>query len=405
MLEGTVSQPGATVQVVINGTLRAQDVTTADADGNWSLTLPISSFPIGLATEQVTAFAPEIRAVSGSFFITTEAGIVGEPIVAEDPAGDDTGPYGVYTLPGDASFNDQLDILSASITPSGGNLLVEVTMAERTVVWAPPNQFDHVLFHIFIDVPGVASGVTALPNINAEFSGDFTWDYLAFVEGWSNRLFSAEGAGPASYGTNINPAAELSVEGETIRFLFTANALGNPPTMEGARVYIATWDWNGPDASYRSLFPVAGQWSFGGGDQAAGYPLIFDDIAINWEPDGAAIQLDEGIVAETSKPDHPITFVVSVPENTPADAELFLAGAFSNQAPNDGAYAFSRQPDGTYTLTVPFRQDTPLEYRITRGSWANAERIDPADRFAQRTYTVTEPATVELNIEGWWDNP
>ena len=53
---------------------------------------------------------------------------------------------------------------------------------------------------------------------------------------------------------------------------------GHPETLEGARVYIATWDWNGVDREYRPLRPVAAQWIFGGGNQ--GDPIIIDDTEV-----------------------------------------------------------------------------------------------------------------------------
>ncbi|MFZ4815083.1 MAG: alpha-amylase family glycosyl hydrolase [Phototrophicaceae bacterium] len=404
VVSGT-SAPDAEIKLALNGTLTARNIATADADGNWSLTLPIASFPLGVTQHNIMAFDPLAGAVSVPVGFSTDVTLRGEPLIVSDVPDDDVGPYGIYTMPRDPTFNNQLDILEARYTVSGANLLVETTMAEVTTVWGPINNFDHVLFHIFIDVPGVESGVSALPNANAEFIPGFTWDYLAFVEGWTNRYYSARDASADSYGTAITPSPSLEVDGNTIRFLFSAESLGYPETLEGVRVYIATWDWSGPEASYRDLREAGGQYAFGGANESDGYPLVLDDIALGWEPEGgSAIVLDPAILAAVNVAEVNITFVVNVPEGTPADATLFLAGPVSAMQPANSAYQLARNEDGTYQITIPAREGSEVAYRLTRGSWANQEVIDPNDRFANRTFTVgSGDETVNVDVAGWFD--
>ena len=319
-------------------------------------------------------------------------------LIQPDPAGDDHGPAGVYELPTDETFGQQMDILQASLIPLGGELAVELQMAEVTDVWNPTNGFDHVLFHVFIDLPD-REGATVLPKINADAPDGFAWDYLGFVEGWNNRLYASEGASADEYGTPVTPAAEVSVDKEnnTIRLLFSNDSLGNPESLEGTKVYIATWDWNGPESSYRGLKEIAGQWNFGGGDGAVD-PLIADDALIG----RPAVYVPP--VPPT--PQVTVTFEVTVPESTPADAKLFLTGPFNGWQPGDEKFQFTRGEDGVYRFTMPVDEGTELEYRITRGSFANAEKLDPDSRFANHTLTLPMgegELTESIEVQGWWD--
>ena len=58
-----------------------------------------------------------------------------------------------------------------------------------------------------------------------------------------------------------------------------AESLGAPATLEGARIYVTTWDWNGPEAQYRALTQAGGPYEFGNGNGATD-PLIMDDSAV-----------------------------------------------------------------------------------------------------------------------------
>ena len=603
LLSGTASEPDTPLRIILNGNLQqALEATTSD-DGTWEVTVPISAFAPGERSNTLTVYAPELGAVSPTFSFQTTFEPTGGGTITYDRVGDDVGPSGNYELPTDETFGEQLDILSTRVTAFGANLQVSLTMADVTDVWGPVNGFDHVLFHIFIDVPG-QEGVTVLPGINATAPEGFAWDYMAFIEGWNNRLYSSEGASEDEYGTVIVPAPEISVDQEsnTITFLFLAEALDNPESLEGARVYITNWDWNGPDAAYRQLQPVASQWVFGGGDWAVD-PLILDDTDVipvsegerfyqadpagdasgplPWitytvpaesealvdireasmvvAEEGLALSLQmadviheqpsdagfdsvvfhifidvparegtdllprlggnapEGVAwdylalvsptrlalystqsataesygtesggplpevsgnAETDtidvfipaaalgspeswegvkvyvtswlwdeeagdmllpleraddypvqnaplilddvllgapapyvpptppEPQVTVTLVAMTPEGTPEDAQLYMTGPFNNWVPNDANYRFTAGGQGVYTLELTLDEGEQLEYRITRGTFANAEVIDPEDRFANRNLQApagVAEATEEITIEGWWD--
>ncbi len=280
-LTGTVSD-GATdlIKLVVDDNLGNAIEFSTDEDGNWEVVLPTDR----LAADRdhtLFAYAPETGAISDTYTFSVEASLTGgfSGSVA-DPADDDIGPMGTYTLPANESFNNQMDILGVEAITVGPNLQVTVIMSEVTDVWAPTNGFDHVLFHVFIDLPNDA-GSTVLPLLNAEAPEGFAWDYMGFIEGWNNRFFSAEGADADNYGTSTTPAAEVSADiaTSTVTFTFDGTALGNPETYEGTKIYVTTWDWNGPDAQYRALSPEGGEWAFAGGDPETD-PFILDDTEV-----------------------------------------------------------------------------------------------------------------------------
>ncbi|MDJ0754997.1 MAG: alpha-amylase family glycosyl hydrolase [Ardenticatenaceae bacterium] len=277
LLSGTVNAPGAALRLIIDGNIAASIDTTADETGRWSAAIPINRFPPGTTEHTLQFYVPEVAFVSETYSFSTETPTFDVQVVIEDPAGDDKGPNGVYVMPQDSTFGQQMDIRGLAVEAPGPDLIVNLTMEEVTDVWGPFNGFDHVLFHIYIDLPGL-EGTSLLPRINATAPDGFTWDYMAFVEGWNNRLYSASGATPTEYGAPASPPPEIAVdmESNTITMTFSGASLGNPVSYEGAQVYVTTWDWNGPDAAYRPLGETAGTWTFGGGDGDVD-PLIADE--------------------------------------------------------------------------------------------------------------------------------
>jgi hypothetical protein len=278
---GFVSEANTPVKVIINGNLGNAINTTAGEDGRFSAIIPISLFPPGQSTNFVTVYAPDLQIASEPQPFTSEVTATDASITVYDLTGDDVGPLHTYFLPQDESFGRQMDVISTTASAFGSNLLVEIEMAETTTSWNPRNGFDHTLFHVFIDLPD-QDGLIELPRINANAPQGFEWNLQSFSEGWGNRLYSTNGASAEAWGQPVTPAqlVDVSQSTSTVSFLFLSDALGNPETLAGAKVYITTWDWNGVDSAYRPLKPTGGTWAFGGGDELAGDPLIIDDTFV-----------------------------------------------------------------------------------------------------------------------------
>jgi predicted alpha/beta superfamily hydrolase len=98
--------------------------------------------------------------------------------------------------------------------------------------------------------------------------------------------------------------------------------------------------------------------------------------------------------------------VFRVPENTPADASLHLAGTFNGWNPGDPAARLSRD-EMSSALVLRLRGLTPgqrIECKFTRGSWGTVERDDRGRDIDNRviTFDPSRP-TVALFIERWAD--
>jgi predicted alpha/beta superfamily hydrolase len=101
------------------------------------------------------------------------------------------------------------------------------------------------------------------------------------------------------------------------------------------------------------------------------------------------------------------TLRVLVPAATPAGPPVYVAGAFNGWQPAAAGYALSRQPDGTYQLTVPAAVQGPQEFKFTRGSWATGEVDAQFQPIANRRAEFRAvPHTLTLQVANWQDqNP
>lgn len=97
--------------------------------------------------------------------------------------------------------------------------------------------------------------------------------------------------------------------------------------------------------------------------------------------------------------------VSSIPSSTPPDADIYIAGSFNGWDPGDPNYILTDHQDGTYSITF-----TPspglLEFKFTRGSWANVEGTTKGTFIPNRTYNYPGGTqSTSYSIAGWEDNP
>jgi len=95
--------------------------------------------------------------------------------------------------------------------------------------------------------------------------------------------------------------------------------------------------------------------------------------------------------------------VNSVPANTPANADIHIAGSFQGWNPGDPASILTNNGNGTYEITI-----TPplgvIKYKFTRGSWATVEGNANGGFLPDREYNYTGgTATEEVTILSWED--
>jgi len=267
------------VQLVIDGDLSRAIDLSPDAKGRWSTRIDTASMIDPAVEHRLVAWSLDPEAVSAArtFRVAREWQLLAQ---TTDPAGDDHGPDGRYRYPSDPSWGDnrQMDLRGARVSGSGGAMRIELPMHRITTGWNPANGFDHVAFTIFIGFPDRAAGATVMPKQNATLPHDLRWHYRLRAHGWTNALFAATGATATADGASVVPAADIQVDAQahTVTFTVPAASLGNPRSLDGAIVYVTTWDYDG---GYRALGLDPKSHGFTGGDGAVD-PLVMDDLLL-----------------------------------------------------------------------------------------------------------------------------
>lgn len=280
LLKGNVQNKDTPTFLVIDGKLDTAIPLSVTTDGSWEATIPLSRFAFGVTQHSLCIYQPEPQLASPSLPFSTFISVQGIKTTTKDAADDDYGLNKNYTLPSDPSYGGQMDIREVTTTAFGGNLQVEITLAEVSDMWLPPNGFDHVLLHLFIDLPD-SDGCDYIPMLHAATPTDFKWDYTAYVAGWNTAYYSAEGADKVNFGKKmaISPTIEVDAAKNKITLQFPPAAFGHPTTLKGAKLYLTTWDSGGGEGGYRDITQEGGVWKFGGADIESPV-LILDDTAV-----------------------------------------------------------------------------------------------------------------------------
>jgi hypothetical protein len=268
------------LKLVVDGDLSTARAVVPGPDGRWQVEVDTAAMADPAVRHRAVVWAPGEPAVGVDFRVERAWTLRAD---LEDPAGDDHGPRdrpGLYRYPTDPSFgaNRQMDLRRVRVFTAGGALRLDLTMHEITTVWNPQNGFDHVAFTIFIELPGQPGGSTVMPLQKGLLPEGMRWHRRLRVHGWTNALFSADGASATSEGSPTGPAARIAVDraARTVSLTLPAAALGRLPTLDGARVYVTTWDYDG---GYRALAREPAPFVMGGGDPDRD-PLVMDDTPV-----------------------------------------------------------------------------------------------------------------------------
>ncbi len=283
-VEGGAASGQQTLKLVVDGDLGSAMVVTPDANGRWQARVDTASHIDPSVAHSLVAFDPATTAVSESRSFRVERAWQLQADVS-DPAGDDTGPTGTYTYPTDPGWGArrQMDIRRVRVYTAGGALRVAVQTNELSRSWNPANGFDHVAFTIFVELPGQAEpGASVMPLQEGSLPQGLRWHRRLRAHGWSNALFSSQGASARDEGTPVSPGAQIAVDParQEVEFTIAAAALGRLPSLSGARLWVTTWDYDG---GYRALGTTAQAYSMGGApaaDQAGAAPKVMDSSEI-----------------------------------------------------------------------------------------------------------------------------
>jgi glycosidase len=267
-------------RLVIDGDLAASVPVTPGPDGRFAQRVDTSRMIDPAVRHRLVLWDPASATSSeASTFTVQRAWTLAAEV--EDPAGDDHGPRGTYRYPTDPSWGDnrQMDLRRVRAEVAGGALRLTLGMHRVSTSWSPANGFDHVAFTVYVELPGQGAGSTVMPLQRATLPEGMRWHRRLRVHGWSNALFSADGASADAEGTPVTPGAHVSADRErhTVTLTLPAAALGGLPSLAGARVYVTTWDYDG---GYRALQPEAAPFAMGGGDPARDARVMDDSRVI-----------------------------------------------------------------------------------------------------------------------------
>jgi glycosidase len=129
------------------------------------------------------------------------------------------------------------------------------------------------------------------------------------------------------------------------------------------------------------------------------YVIVAVDTSFNRSTNSAEV------AASAQAREVAVTFTVTIPATTPADDTVYIAGDFQGWDP--GGTPMTRLDDGTWTITLPFTEGDPPQYKYTRGTWEAVEKDAACGELANRTITVTfgdgGSAEVADTVEKWRD--
>lgn len=99
-----------------------------------------------------------------------------------------------------------------------------------------------------------------------------------------------------------------------------------------------------------------------------------------------------------------LTFKVHVPESTPPDASVFIAGNVDMLGPWDpGKIELGRIGEHLYAVTLVLPVGTELRYKFTRGSWETVEKGPDFEEIADRELAVVGDEDVPVWVGNWRD--
>ncbi|MBI3287573.1 MAG: hypothetical protein HYZ68_05950, partial [Chloroflexi bacterium] len=217
-----------------------------------------------------------------------------------DPQRDDHGP-GSYIYPTDRVFQPQVfDLKRFIVGQDEHNLVFKFELHGPIVnVWDSPLGLSVQALDVYIDVDGQAgSGArTLLPGRNAALAPEDAWDYVIWVEGWTQGLYAPDANGdPQKLDVTLKVIVDPAQRAVTIRV--PKEAIGEDPENWGyVGLVLSQEGFPSPGVwRIRDVLPQPAQWRFGGGPEGVtNYPHIID---LAW-PEGGQPSQEEILSAYT----------------------------------------------------------------------------------------------------------
>jgi predicted alpha/beta superfamily hydrolase len=93
--------------------------------------------------------------------------------------------------------------------------------------------------------------------------------------------------------------------------------------------------------------------------------------------------------------------VVSLPENTPPEDHIFIAGSFNGWNPGNEDFILTENTSGQPEITI--EGTGTISFKFTRGSWETVEGNENGGFLPDRSFTFGSADTLEIIILSWED--
>jgi hypothetical protein len=94
--------------------------------------------------------------------------------------------------------------------------------------------------------------------------------------------------------------------------------------------------------------------------------------------------------------------VIRIPDNTPSDDDIYIAGNFNDWNPGSSFWKLEKDSLGQYSINIP-RDGNLLEFKFTRGSWNTVEVDALGEDIPNRVYRYGDIDALELEVAAWAD--
>jgi carbohydrate-binding DOMON domain-containing protein len=227
--------------------------TTAAADGNWSVDVPVSGGTIVLDVVATSANGATAH-VERTIVLDVTPGTV--LLDTSDPDGDDNGP-GNYAYPTSTNFRPgAYDIERFQVLDDGTNVIFRLQTRNLSPTFGSP--LGAQLVDVYVHDPAAASASTAasFPQRNYRIAAGSAWSRLVEVQGFGQRYIDADGATLGTVDIKANAISRF------ITFKVPKSSLGQPGPGWGFSVVLTGQDGFSPDQA-RGFAPTPQEFLFG----------------------------------------------------------------------------------------------------------------------------------------------
>ncbi len=112
------------------------------------------------------------------------------------------------------------------------------------------------------------------------------------------------------------------------------------------------------------------------------------------------IEIENWVDVPPGNQDRVVLFVTNVPQTTPSDKHIFVAGTFNSWNPSNPDYILNKNLKGQYYITIPRKADE-IGFKFTLGSWDFEEQDASKNNIPNRYYKFGYSDTLFLKIDNW----